>query len=298
MLLIQARIVGMATKVPLKCLQKRRKRKLTLIHDIYHNKILKIFVLFACMLHILQHLNIIRFASEASSVTTTAAAAAAATTVATTNSTTINNNNNNNNNNTSSSKGDNNSLKSNITTRSINHQNSFNRRQQNEIVQNKSQTNNDTLQRRKLRRKQHTFASTSIGNNHTVRVRPVSLQQRYKVIALIIVTSRSNNKRSLYRHRRFVIGPTTTTQIKHYIGLNSTNVHRVDYPQSPLYETTNKEHVIIQGNTDIVLYRNIGAIPCPPNVRLVTHRVIPATAAPTRPHRQRGKELIDTAIMM
>ncbi|KAI9585575.1 hypothetical protein GQX74_001422 [Glossina fuscipes] len=237
------------------------------------------------------------------------------------------------------------------------------------------------VERRKLRRKQHTFASTSIGNNHTVRVRPVSLQQRYKgkrrkymrpvlstqknstqvlqpKISNFISTptrshhhqhhqhhhhhhhqllsSQQNNhmiqnqhqfsfsNRSYHRHeqkqqqtlsipsstvrvttsidheyhRNGSIGPTTTTQIKHYIGLNSTNVHRVDYPQSPLYETTNKEHVIIQGNTDIVLYRNIGAIPCPPNVRLVTHRVIPATAAPTRPHRQRGKELIDTTIMM
>uniref|UniRef100_A0A1B0AJK7 Uncharacterized protein n=1 Tax=Glossina pallidipes TaxID=7398 RepID=A0A1B0AJK7_GLOPL len=241
----------------------------------------------------------------------------------------------------------------------------------------KSQTNNDTLQRRKLRRKQHTFASTSIGSNHTVRVRPVSPQQRYKgkrrkymrpvlstqknstqvsqpkISNFISTPTRSHHhhhhhhhhqllspqqnnhmiqnqhqfsfsNRSYHRHeqkqqqtlsipsstvrvttsidheyhRNGSIGPTTTTQIKHYIGLNSTNVHRLDYPQSPLYETTNKEHVIIQGNTDIVLYRNIGTIPCPPNVRLVTHRVIPATAAPTRPHRQRGKELIDTTIMM
>lgn len=71
-----------------------------------------------------------------------------------------------------------------------------------------------------------------------------------------------------------------TTNIKHYIGVNSTSsIHDLPFQQ---------QNVVIQGNTDIVVYRNIGPVPCPPGVRLVTHRVITATPDP-RINRQRGK---------
>ncbi|XP_054742486.1 putative mediator of RNA polymerase II transcription subunit 26 [Anastrepha obliqua] len=49
--------------------------------------------------------------------------------------------------------------------------------------------------------------------------------------------------------------------------------------QHTIYDTTTvqnrQDHVVLQGNTDIVVYRNIGTLPCPPNVRLVPHRFIP-----------------------
>ncbi|XP_028895887.2 laminin subunit alpha-1 isoform X3 [Zeugodacus cucurbitae] len=49
--------------------------------------------------------------------------------------------------------------------------------------------------------------------------------------------------------------------------------------QHTVYDTTTiqnrQDHVLVQGNTDIVVYRNIGALPCPPSVRLVPHRFIP-----------------------
>ncbi|TMW53859.1 hypothetical protein DOY81_001030 [Sarcophaga bullata] len=69
----------------------------------------------------------------------------------------------------------------------------------------------------------------------------------------------------------------TTTNIKHYIGVNSTSLHDIPYQQ---------QNVVIQGNTDIVVYRNIGPVPCPPGVRIVPHRTITATPDP-RINRQR-----------
>ncbi|XP_037819777.1 uncharacterized protein LOC119609138, partial [Lucilia sericata] len=68
-----------------------------------------------------------------------------------------------------------------------------------------------------------------------------------------------------------------STNIKHYIGVNSTSVHDIPFQQ---------QNVVIQGNTDIVVYRNIGPVPCPPGVRLVPHRVLTATPDP-RLHRPR-----------
>lgn len=82
--------------------------------------------------------------------------------------------------------------------------------------------------------------------------------------------------------------PTTTTNIQHYIGVNTTNIHEIKYPPSAppaqQHSIQNQNHVV----TDIVVYRNIGPIPCPPGVRLVPHRVITATPDP-RLNRQRGK---------
>ena len=74
----------------------------------------------------------------------------------------------------------------------------------------------------------------------------------------------------------------TTTNIKHYIGVNSTSLHDVPYQQ---------QNVVIQGNTDIVVYRNIGPVPCPPGVRIVPHRTITAKPDP-RINRQRGKKFL------
>ncbi|XP_039951565.1 putative mediator of RNA polymerase II transcription subunit 12 [Bactrocera tryoni] len=64
-----------------------------------------------------------------------------------------------------------------------------------------------------------------------------------------------------------------------------TSRHQHTHQQQPqsqqhtVYDTTTiqnrQDHVVVQGNTDIVVYRNIGTLPCPPSVRLVPHRFIP-----------------------
>ncbi|XP_023158823.1 laminin subunit alpha-1 isoform X2 [Ceratitis capitata] len=60
--------------------------------------------------------------------------------------------------------------------------------------------------------------------------------------------------------------------------------------QHTIYDTTTiqnrQDHVVIQGNADIVVYRNIGTLPCPPGVRLVPHRFIPVR----EPQRPRPRE--------
>ncbi|XP_017481173.1 PREDICTED: putative cyclin-dependent serine/threonine-protein kinase DDB_G0272797/DDB_G0274007, partial [Rhagoletis zephyria] len=89
----------------------------------------------------------------------------------------------------------------------------------------------------------------------------------------------------------------------HYVGNSSSITSRQHYnhqqqqqpqpqpPQHTVYDTTTiqnrQDHVVIQGNTDIVVYRNIGTLPCPPGVRLVPHRFIPVHTQ-QRP-RPRGK---------
>lgn len=178
--------------------------------------------------------------------------------------------------------------------------------QQQQQQQQRTRQNNTNLYKPKNYTTIRTTASTSISSSSTSssnqQQRPFMTQQQQQ----FSYTNRSYQRQHQYQQQSVQIPSSTirvsstidthhvqpsfdnssrfypTTNIKHYIGVNSTSIHDLPFQQ---------QNVVIQGNTDIVVYRNIGPVPCPPGVRLVPHRVLTATPDP-RINRQRGKRFL------